>query len=151
MSELLSSDLPTASFAIDPATEPFWSAARDGRLVLPWCTACELPFWYPRGFCPRCAGTHLEWRPAGGGGEIYSATVVRRAGGAWASHVPFAVAVVELDEGVSLTANVVSIATDDLAPGTRVQACFERGEEGDLPALRFTPTSLTEGGGETHG
>lgn len=145
MSELLSSDLPTASFDVDPATEPFWSAARDGRLVLPWCAACDKPFWYPRGFCPRCAGNELEWRPASGAGQIYSATVVRRAGGAWASHVPFGVAVVQLDEGVALTANVVSIAPEDLVPGRRVHARFEQGSEGDLPALRFAPVERTVG------
>ena len=139
MSGALGAGLPTGPFAVDPATIPYWSAARLNQLVLPWCPACDAPFWYPRGFCPRCGVEDVQWRPATGRGRVETSTVVRRAGGAWAAHVPFAVAVVGLDDGVSITANVIDIPERDLAPGVRVTAVFEHGSPGDLPALRFCP------------
>src|SRR5690606_29693475 len=51
-----------------PASEaaaPFWEATRRRELVLPWCTDCRRPFWYPREVCPTCLGVAIEWRPAG--------------------------------------------------------------------------------------
>lgn len=139
MTAPFSSGLPVGSFAVDPAAIPYGEAARDGRLVLPFCVACAASFWYPRGFCPRCGGEDLRWRPSTGRGRIHTSTIVRRAGGEWSVHVPFCVAVVVLDqEGVAITANIVDALSEQIAPGEEVIATFEGGA-GALPALRFRP------------
>jgi uncharacterized OB-fold protein len=124
---------------VDPATRPYWDAAERGQLVVPRCLTCERPFWYPRGFCPRCAGTELEWPVASGRGTVYSFSVVRRAAEPWGSHTPFVLAHVTLDEGVTVQANIVDCSSEDLAPDLRVRAVFERQEAEDLPVLRFSP------------
>ena len=49
-----------------------------------------------------------------------------------------AVAYVTLDEGVTLTGNLIGLTEDDLRVGLEVRAVFERNGEGDAPALRFT-------------
>lgn len=136
--------LPTPRPVVDPETQPYWDAAERGELVLPHCTTCDQSFWYPRGFCPRCGGAALDWRPASGAGELYSFSIVRRAAEPWGSHTPFVLAYVTLDEGVTVQANVVNCAAGDLAPGLRLVAVFERAEPDDLPILRFT--SEREGG-----
>lgn len=142
MSEHFGAGLPTPRpVAVDPATEAYWAAAADGRLVLPWCRGCERAFWYPRGFCPRCGGEDLEWREASGGSSVYSWTVVRRAGGPWAEVLPFVLALVALDEGVVIAANLVDVAAADLAVDLRVRPVFERSAEEDLPVLRFAPVT----------
>jgi hypothetical protein len=132
--------LPTPRPVVESDTQPWWDAAERGDLVVPLCEACALPFWYPRGFCPRCGGTSIEWRTASGKGEIYSYSIVRRAAGPWGSHTPFVLGYIALDEGVTVQANVVDCSMSELAPGLRVRAVFERGEVGDLPILRFTPS-----------
>ncbi len=131
--------LPTPSPAVDPATSPYWAAAERGVLVVPRCVGCDRHFWYPRGFCPRCGSWELAWPESSGVGEVYTWTVVRRAGGAWSEAVPFVLAYVRLDEGVVVQANLVDGSSDDLHVGARVVACFERQADGDLPVLRFRP------------
>lgn len=139
MNEFYPAGLPTPRPVVDPDTGPYWDAAERGELVVPQCGACEQPFWYPRGFCPRCGGTDLDWPVASGRGEVYSFSVVRRAAEPWGSHTPFVLAYVTLDEGVTVQANVIDCSSDALAPGLRVRAVFERQDAEDLPVLRFVP------------
>ena len=57
----------------------------------------------------------------------------------WAGDVPYVVAVVELDEGPRLLANIVEASTGSLAVGDRVEAVFEDRPEGvTLPMFRVT-------------
>jgi uncharacterized OB-fold protein len=110
----------------DPATQPYWDSLRAHAMRLPWCLTCDRAFFYPRPHCPRCLGAVLEWRPVGGRGTLYSFTVVHRAPppqpaapgtagtatGPWAGAVPYVVALVDLEEGVRLMANLVGVAPD---------------------------------------
>ncbi|SEG90475.1 hypothetical protein SAMN04489712_12649 [Thermomonospora echinospora] len=139
MSEYYAAGLPTPSPEVDPETEPYWAAAERGELVLPHCQSCRRPFWYPRGFCPRCGGADLRWSVSDGYGTVHTYSVVRRAGGVWASKVPFVLALVTLDAGVTVQANVIDCSAEQLAIGLRVAAVFERAESTDLPVLRFAP------------
>lgn len=123
-----------------PAAAPFWEATRREELVLPWCTACERPFWYPREVCPACLGDAVEWRPASGAGEVYAVSVQHRAGpGRDESDGPYAVALVDLPEGVRLMANVVGCPPEDVAVGMAVRVAWEPLSDGrKLPQM--TPT-----------
>lgn len=67
-------DLP----APDPETQPFWDAARAGRLLIRRCRDCGRFHFYPRPFCPVCWSTNVEWVEAGGGATLYTWSVVRR-------------------------------------------------------------------------
>jgi uncharacterized protein len=85
----------------DKATREFWTQARDGRFVLPWCLTCGRPHYYPRAACPYCADGELEWRPTSGRARLYSWSVVRVNDlPAFRDLVPYVAAVVALDEGV---------------------------------------------------
>ncbi|MGH9229070.1 MAG: Zn-ribbon domain-containing OB-fold protein, partial [Acidimicrobiales bacterium] len=102
------------------ASEPFWEATRAGRLVLPWCTACERPVWFPREVCPGCLGSAIEWREATGRGVVHACTVEHRPRQP-VLDPPYVVALVELDEGVRLMTNVVGCPPDRVAVGDRVR------------------------------
>jgi uncharacterized OB-fold protein len=105
---------------------PFWDATREQRLVLPWCTACEKPIWYPRPTCPRCLSSSIEWRPASGRGEVYAVTVDHKPQNpGLAAMAPFAVALVELDEGVRLVGNVVGGDPEQVTVGMPVVVAWE--------------------------
>jgi len=139
-----SAGLPSAPGpAIDPETEEYWTAARRGELVLPYCEQCQDYFWYPRGFCPRCMSANVGWRPSTGAGEIYAYSIVHRAFGAWVDHTPFVIAYVTLAEGITLSTNVVEVDADELRVGLPVIAFFEH-NDGDEPVLRFQPKPVTE-------
>ena len=125
-------DRPLAAPMVDPATEPFWTAAKQGVLRLRRCIGCRRPHWYPRPLCPFCLGD-TEWIDAGGGGTIYSVSVTRRAG-----PIPYAIAYVTLDEGVTVLTNIVDCDLDALRIGQRVKVCFKPAE-GDAKVPMFTP------------
>ena len=48
--------VPGLQPVISPSPEamPFWEAATQHRLELPFCRACDAAFFYPRPLCPTC-------------------------------------------------------------------------------------------------
>jgi len=116
----------------NPETKPFWEAAGDGRLLLKRCRSCGEAHYYPRALCPFCGSGETEWQPAAGGGMIYSYSVMRRA------DVPYAIAYVTLDEGVTMMTNLVDCDFDALRVGQPVTVVFKDTENGP-PVPMFKP------------
>ncbi|GGA74706.1 DNA-binding protein [Nitratireductor aestuarii] len=104
-------------------TATFWNAAKEGRLLIKHCTACDEHHWYPRTHCPHCGSGETEWVESRGEGSIYTFTVLRRNGG----QIP---CYVTLDEGISIFTNIVDCDPDDLAIGKRVRVRFREERNG---------------------
>lgn len=118
-----------------PASEAFWEATRRRELVLPWCLTCEAPIWYPRETCPRCLGSGIEWRSASGRGVVYAVTVEHRPQNPGMRPIaPYAVALVDLDEGVRILSSIVGCAPEQVRVGTEVSLSWE-----PLPDGRHLP------------
>jgi uncharacterized protein len=115
-----------------PDTKPFWEAATRGTLLLKQCRACGESHYYPRPLCPFCGSDATEWQPAAGSGVVYSFSVMRRA------EVPYAIAYVTLDEGVTMMTNLVDCDFDRLRIGQRVRLVFTP-TDGGAPVPTFTP------------
>ena len=122
-----------------PESLPFWEAAKEKRLLLPCCKACER-FWFPPSSrCPHCLSSDFEWREAKGTGRIYSFVVFHRVyHPAFEGDVPYAVAIVELDEGPRLLTNIVGLAPNDVRCDMKVRAVFEEAR-GTMTLPQFTP------------
>jgi uncharacterized OB-fold protein len=127
--------IPTAE------TAPYWRAALEGRLEIQHCPACARHQFYPRRFCTQCLSDQIEWVRASGRGRIYTYTVCHVAAHpAFESRVPYAIAMVQLDEGVRLLAGIVDLDLAQLAVGAPVQVCFEHiSDDIALPMFRLTP------------
>ena len=127
-----------------PVTRPFFDAAAEGRLSLQRCPRDGF-FYYPRSHCPKCWGTDWSWSLLSGRGTVYSFTVDRVGHDpALAPDVPFAIALVDLEEGPRVVANVVGCDVDDVRVGLPVAAAFESFDAkdgGDVTLLRFRPRS----------
>jgi len=105
-----------------PAQDELFAAARQHRFVLPRCAGCGEFRFPPRLRCPRCGQTRTEWVAASGSGTVYSYVVVhQRLHPAFDANLPYAVALVHLDEGPRMLAMVIE---SDLA-GVRVEAPVE--------------------------
>jgi uncharacterized OB-fold protein len=120
---------------VDSFTAPFWQAASEGVLLIRRCRTCGEAHWYPRPFCPHCGSGDTDWVPAGGGGTVYSFTVTRKAG-----PVPYVLAYVTLDEGVTLLTNLVDAEIESLHIGQRVRVLFRQAEGGGSVPV-FTPAA----------
>ncbi len=118
---------------------PFWEAARQGRLVAQRCQGCGHIFLPPRRWCPRCWSSELEWTPCSGRGRVYSFTVVHQAPSPFfQERAPYVLAIVELEEGPRLMANIVGVEPGRVHIDMAVQVTFERRGEVSIP--QFTPT-----------
>jgi hypothetical protein len=115
-----------------PETGAFWDAAARGKLLLKRCTACAQVHHYPRAICPFCFSETTEWLPASGRGTIYSYSVMRRV------PVPYAIAYVTLEEGVTMMTNIVDCDLDRIRIDQQVKVVFKP-TEGGPPVAMFTP------------
>ena len=128
----------------DDTSAPFWDGARDGRLVVQRCGACERFQYPPDVACIHCQSTDLVPTEVSGRGVLWSFAVVDRAFHAgFVDAVPYVVALVELDEqaGLRLVTNIVDASPDDLAVGMAVTVTFEA--RGDVVLPQFRPVGAT--------
>ena len=116
----------------NPETRPFWEAAAAGRLLIGKCKTCGKPHYYPRAICPLCGSDLTEWIQASGRGAVYSYSVMRRV------PVPYALAYVTLDEGVTMMTNIVDCDLDSIRIGQRVRVVFKP-TDGGPPVPMFAP------------
>ncbi|MEW9674063.1 Zn-ribbon domain-containing OB-fold protein [Ammoniphilus sp. 3BR4] len=84
-------------------------------LVCPECGYLAIP---PKYGCSKCPSDQLVEKKLQGAGSIYSYTTIRVAGGKYASQLPYTVALVELDEGLRVTARLEG---DQASIGQRVK------------------------------
>jgi uncharacterized OB-fold protein len=111
---------------IDELNRPFWEACRDRILSVQECGDCARLRYPIAPVCPACLGRTWSWTVLGGAGAVYTFAVFRHSyNDAWQERVPYAVAIVQLDEGVMMIADLADIAVDDVRVGLRVQAEFE--------------------------
>ena len=117
-----------------PETQAFWDGAAQGRLLIKKCRSCGEVHYYPRALCPFCGSDATEWQAAAGTGTLYSYSVMRRA------EVPYAIAYVTLDEGITMMTNLVDCDFDRLKIGQRMKVVFTP-TDGGAPVPTFTPAS----------
>ena len=112
--------------AVTPEMAPFWEAARKHQLVLQHCLDCGAVRFPAREVCSRCLSRRAEWRPVSGRGRVFSVAVMHQANHPWfAARVPYAVVVVELEEGARLTSTVVGLAPGAIELDLPVEVDFE--------------------------
>ena len=93
------------------------------------CGACGHVFFPKRALCPECRHRSvgkLKDKKFAGKGTIESFTVVHQAPQEYEAESPYVLAIVALDEGPRVTAQVVDLAPANVAIGTRVEARFRR-------------------------
>lgn len=110
---------------VTPIAQPFFDAAREQRLLLQQCPRHGF-FFYPRSHCPHCLRTDWSWREARGSGTVHAFTIDRMGQDpGQRSRAPFAIALVDLDDGPRLIGNIVDCAFADLRVGMAVAVHFD--------------------------
>ncbi|MES1979621.1 MAG: Zn-ribbon domain-containing OB-fold protein [Pseudomonadota bacterium] len=123
----------------DADTAAYWQGLKEGRLLLQHCLDCGHIQFYQQAICRQCGRESLEHRPASGLGKVHSFSVVHRAPGpAFKQDVPYAVLLVELDEGPRMISSLVKASVDSVNFDMRVQlVCEDAG--GGITLPRFRP------------
>ena len=111
----------------DPETRPFWDGCREGVLLIQKCSDCGEVRFPPTSYCPHCRSGAFDWIRASGRGRVFSWIVVRHPvpKEVYAGDVPYVVALVTLDEGVRMVANIRGLEPEDVAADMRVEAMFD--------------------------
>ena len=115
----------------------FFEKAREGQLTAIRCGGCGTLAVPPKEFCPACS--QRQWEPVAlsGEGMIASYTIIRVAPRAHAADVPYAIAAVQMKEGVSMLGRVVDVPLERITVGLPVR--FRPLVTGGQTALGFGP------------
>jgi uncharacterized OB-fold protein len=115
----------------DEHSRAYWDAAAEGRLLIQRCGACATHQFYPRRHCAACLAPEPEWVQARGSGRLHTYSVVHRTPNAeFAGDAPYVFAIVELDEGVRVSARIVDTPHEQLACDMPVRVAFTPGDDG---------------------
>ncbi len=104
------------------------------NLVGAECTSCGAKLFPPRQVCPECGGTELQAYKFNGRGEVYSHSTLYHAPLGYEEFVPYTVALVQLEEGPLVTAQLTDVDNDAVHIGLKVEMVTrklrEEGEDG---------------------
>jgi uncharacterized OB-fold protein len=90
------------------------------------CIKCDSRFFPPKNFCPNCRRKgKVERFKFSGNGRIISYTVIRIPPEGFESYTPYAVALIELDEGAIISGQIVG-NINDVDIGKRVKTVFRK-------------------------
>jgi uncharacterized OB-fold protein len=122
-------------------TEPYWAAAREGRVALQRCVECGIVWHPPSPVCPAGRAHPIEWFLASGHGRLYSYTEVQHAAHPAVQHaLPYLVGLIDLAEGPRLVCNLVGADTSAPAAGAPVTIGIGPAAGGlHLPVARLVP------------
>jgi uncharacterized OB-fold protein len=124
----------------------FFEGTKEGKLLIQRCSNCGALRHPPRPACPECRSFEWDTVRSSGRGTIYS-YVVNHHPKVPAFDYPLVVALIELEEGTRLVANVSGIAPEAVVIGTPVQARFETFDD-ELTLPVFHPV---DGSDDTQG
>src|SRR5438105_24243 len=121
---------------VSEATQPFWSALRDGRWTTTRCNDCDRQTFPPKPMCPHCWSTNIRWTELSPRGELYSWTRVHAAPTIFADETPYSVCIVDLDSGIRIACKLVERLGIETRIGMPVEIVRLQYEDGDLFAAR---------------
>jgi uncharacterized protein len=104
----------------------FYSFCKKHELRFQKCSQCGQWRHVPREMCPDCGSFDYEWAQSSGRGQVFSwASTDQPMLPQFADAVPYAIAIVELEEGVRMATWVVDVRPDELSIGLPVVVVFD--------------------------
>lgn len=117
---------------------PFFAAARRHELVVQRCRGCGAHRFPARDRCSACLSREADWTRVSGRGTVFSYAVMHQVyHPGFADEVPYAIVVIELEEGVRVLSNVIGCPVPEIRIGMPVEVVFDEvGTEVTLPKFR---------------
>ena len=108
-----------------PTIENFYRFCAEKKLMGVKCGKCNAVFAIPRTVCPKCHSAGMEWVQLKGTGKLLSYSIVYVSTPEFQAQTPYAVGIVELDEGARLSGIVRNVNNDDLRIGMNLVVNYE--------------------------
>jgi hypothetical protein len=96
------------------------------RLEAGKCKKCSEVSFPPRIVCPNCKLQEFETIRLNEEGKLVTFTIIRVASDKFFGTTPFAVGIVELNDGVKVTTQIADVNFDQLKIGQRVKLVFRK-------------------------
>ena len=108
------------------------------RLEAARCVKCGKVHYPPRLICSKCHGRKFERFDMKLTGKVLTHTVIRTPSDEFSGEAPFAVGIVEMDDGARLTTQIVDVAFEEIKIGMPVKLEFRRNyTEGDAGIIHY--------------
>jgi uncharacterized OB-fold protein len=124
------------SDAFDNDILPFWDGLRQHQFMLCRCGICGAHYW-PMALCPKHEDVRfddMEWAPTSGLGSVFSWSIVHRVNSPiYQPEVPYALVLIELEEGPIFPTRLAGHAPPGLTIGMKVEVVYD-----DVPETGMT-------------
>jgi len=105
------------------------------------CEVCNRVYFPPREACPYCRRKSIgkmKDMKFSGKGIVVTYTIIHEAPENFEGQAPYPMAIIQLDEGPKLTAQIVDCKTEDVKIGMRVKSTFRKiQEDGYIGAIYY--------------
>lgn len=102
------------------------------------CQDCQHKMFPPRLVCPQCRQRKVEPFQFCGRGTIFSFTTLYQAAKAFEHNIPYTVALIDLDEGVRITAQLTDVDPQEVTIGMPVEMVVRKlSEEGERGLISY--------------
>lgn len=127
---------------VNGAVPRFWrEIPQRYNLIGNQCGACNRIYFPPRESCPYCRRKSMDKMKnvkLSGKGKIVTYSIIHVAPEQFEGQAPYPIAVIKLDEGPRITAQIVDCDIDDVKIGVRVQSTFRKiQEDGYIGAIYY--------------
>jgi len=111
---------------LEGTTREFYEHCKNHELRFQRCKLCGTWRHVPRDMCAKCGSWEWQWVKSSGRGELLTWTVVTLPmQPTFAAEVPYAVTLIEMEEGPRIVARIVDAAPKDLRMGMPVEVIFD--------------------------
>ena len=121
-----------------PETQHFWEGTKNHELLLQRCRDCDTAYFPPRPICPTNSSSDIEIVKASGKAKLISYMINNRQHPSFDG--PYAIAVVQLEEGPFMMTNIVNCeqTPEALVLDMPVEVVFEKIND-DITLPLFQP------------
>lgn len=126
----------------DGAVPRFWrEIPQRYNLIGNQCGVCDRIYFPPRESCPYCRRksiNKMKNTKLSGKGTIVTYTIIHVAPEQFEGQAPYPIAIIQLDEGPRITAQIVDCNIDDVKIGMKLQSTFRKiQEDGYIGAIYY--------------
>jgi uncharacterized OB-fold protein len=126
---------------ISEENKPFWDYMKQHEFRVQKCLECGKLFYPPTPMCPHCMSMESEWVKLSGKAKVYSFVIVHQARHpAFAKEAPYVVAIIETEEGIRYTTNIIDCKPEDVYVDMPVEVVYEDVND-KITLPKFRPVS----------
>ena len=112
----------------------FYKFVSEKRLMAAKCNKCGAVLLPPKPMCTKCLSTNLKWVELKGDGKLLSYTVIYIAPEQFQSMTPYAVGIVELQNGLRLPGMIRDVKPEEIKIGMNLKIDFDTSTSSQWPA-----------------